>query len=216
MSSSDAPRSAAQATAWFPDELQFVADIAAHRSVSDAADALDAASRREAMEREAAIAAAYSRGFEEGREAGEDAEAARFRTASQSVSEALAQISARERVFTENLRDNLCALATAIARHVIGRELAADPQLVEQLVHRALEVFPIDQPVRVRVNPVDLAALATSGGSHPQLSHRESIWMPDPQVAPGGCIVEGRERIVDGRVDTALERAYRRITNNNA
>ncbi len=25
---------------------------------------------------------------------------------------------------------------------------------------------------------------------------------------PGGCIVEGKDRIVDGRVDLALERAY--------
>jgi hypothetical protein len=29
-------------------------------------------------------------------------------------------------------------------------------------------------------------------------------------------VVEGRERIVDGRVDTALERVYRRLTYNNA
>ena len=27
----------------------------------------------------------------------------------------------------------------------------------------------------------------------------------------GGCLVEGRERIIDGRVDTSLERAYRSI-----
>jgi flagellar biosynthesis/type III secretory pathway protein FliH len=214
MSSSDA--GASQAAAWFPDELQFVADVAARQSVSDAADALDAAARREALEREAAISAAYARGFEEGREAGAEAEAARFRTGSQAVAQALAQIAARERVFTENLKDNLCALAVGIARHIVGREIEGDATVTEQLVRNALESFPIDQPVRVRVNPADLAALSTNAGTHPSLSHRDSVWMADPLIAPGGCIVEGRERIIDGRIDTALERVYRKLTQSNA
>ena len=40
---------------------------------------------------------------------------------------------------------------------------------------------------------------------------RDASWLADARVARGGCLVEGRERIVDGRVDTALERAYRRM-----
>jgi flagellar biosynthesis/type III secretory pathway protein FliH len=33
----------------------------------------------------------------------------------------------------------------------------------------------------------------------------------DPAVGRGGCLVEGRERILDGRLDVALERAYRTL-----
>jgi flagellar biosynthesis/type III secretory pathway protein FliH len=36
-------------------------------------------------------------------------------------------------------------------------------------------------------------------------------WIGDSNVERGGCLTEGRERIIDGRVDTALERAYRTI-----
>jgi flagellar biosynthesis/type III secretory pathway protein FliH len=36
-------------------------------------------------------------------------------------------------------------------------------------------------------------------------------WVADPHIVRGGCLVEGRERIIDGRVDTSLERAYRSI-----
>ena len=45
---------------------------------------------------------------------------------------------------------------------------------------------------------------------------REARWLPDASIAPGGCVVEGRERIIDGRIDTALERVYRRLTYTNA
>jgi flagellar biosynthesis/type III secretory pathway protein FliH len=36
--------------------------------------------------------------------------------------------------------------------------------------------------------------------------------MADPAISAGGCLIEGHERIVDGRVDAALERLYRRLS----
>jgi len=62
---------------------------------------------------------------------------------------------------------------------------------------------------------MDLSAIeGASGANDPAaaLRSRDARWIADARVAPGGCIVEGRERIVDGRVDTALERIYRRLT----
>ena len=41
--------------------------------------------------------------------------------------------------------------------------------------------------------------------------NRDTTWVADPRVSRGGCLIEGRDRIVDGRVDAALERAYRRM-----
>jgi flagellar biosynthesis/type III secretory pathway protein FliH len=71
----------------------------------------------------------------------------------------------------------------------------------------------------VRVNPNDLAIIqATEEIVEPGTGEpaRELHWTGDPRIASGGCVVEGRERIVDGRVDTALERAYRRIAYHHA
>ena len=47
--------------------------------------------------------------------------------------------------------------------------------------------------------------------SAPITGSRDASWLADPRLARGGCLVEGRDRIVDGRVDTALERAYQRM-----
>jgi flagellar biosynthesis/type III secretory pathway protein FliH len=36
-------------------------------------------------------------------------------------------------------------------------------------------------------------------------------WVADVNVSRGGVLVEGMDRIIDGRIDTALDRAYRRM-----
>jgi flagellar biosynthesis/type III secretory pathway protein FliH len=48
------------------------------------------------------------------------------------------------------------------------------------------------------------------------VGRRELRWTPDARVARGGVLAEGRERIVDGRVDSALERMYRALARTHA
>ena len=231
----EAPSSTA--LAWAPVDLREViaaavaavapvAEIEEEREPEIDPEALLAAAReeerrREIAEWEARIADAYRRGFEEGREEGEIAEQARLRSAVRASEEALEELRLGEMRWTGTIEENVCALAVVVARQVIGRELADDSQPVVELVRSALAEFPIDQPMRIRVNPSDLSSISrsTSDGRDPLLSltrDRDARWLPDPAIAPGGCMVEGRERIIDGRVDVALERIYRRLTYTNA
>ena len=118
------------------------------------------------------------------------------------------------------MTENITALALTVARHIVGRELHSDAAAVADLAKRALAEFPIDQPMRVRVNPHDLSLLSQpviAGGDPVSIApNRDVRWLADARIQPGGCVVEGRERIVDGRVDTALERLYRNLTDNVA
>lgn len=177
------------------------------------------AARLAAEEREARVREAYEQGYEEGRREGEIAEGARLRTAVRAAEEALDEVRAGEVRWTGTIEENVCALAVAIARHVIGRELRGDVETVLGMVRDALAEFPVDQPIRVRLNPTDLTAVRQHQDEPPAdalTKDRDARWIADSQVAPGGCVVEGRDRIVDGRVDTALERIYRRLTYTNA
>ena len=74
--------------------------------------------------------------------------------------------------------------------------------------------------MRVRVNPHDLSLLSLPNAEDGQpvsiAPNRDVRWLADLRIHPGGCVVEGRERIVDGRVDTALERLYRKLTDHDA
>lgn len=219
--------------AWLLDELSPLSPDALDDETSIAVEEPSAEELRAAAdearelaladERDRLIAAAHAEGFAAGEATGRATEQASLAAALMAADQALDQLRAGESRWLEQLEDNVCALAVAIARQVIGRELEGDPNTLTDLLRRALSEFPIDQPVSIRVNPLDLAMLAAShppddgpGGTAAVAPNRETRWIADPTVLSGGCIVEGRERIIDGRVDAALERVYRRMTGNHA
>jgi len=172
--------------------------------------------RRQAEQRQAELDEAYQRGLEVGAAEVMQRDAALVRSALDAVEAAAAQVVAAERAWARTLQENLCALAVAVARNVIGRELKGDSHIVADLARRAVANFPAAEPVRVRVNPQDLSVLtlATSaeGGNIPVAPGRDVTWLADAEIKPGGCVVEGRHRVIDGRVDHALERLYQKLS----
>ena len=203
---------------WAPDDL--ASALHPHdtpRSAEETRRIEEEARRAEVEQR---IQEAQAAGYEGGRRDGELAASAHLRTAIVAAESALDQVRAGETKWQECVPENITALALAVARHIVGHELRSDPTTVADLVKRALAEFPIDQPLRVRVSPLDLSLLSQPGpeGGAPVMiaPNRDVRWMADSRIQPGGCVVEGRERIIDGRLDTALERLYRRLTDSDA
>lgn len=209
---------------WAPGDLGDAAwpaaDASGRRAEPSARDIELEFQERAQREAEQRITDACTAAYERGRAEGALAESARLRSAVEAAEAALDSIRANEARWQESTSANIAALAVAVARHVVGRELATDAGTVAELVRRALAEFPIDQPMRVRVNPQDLSLLSLpspQGGDAIAIApNRDVRWMADGRILAGGCVVEGRERIIDGRVDTALERLYRRLTDTDA
>jgi flagellar assembly protein FliH len=157
----------------------------------------------------------YARGYEQGFRAGEFAEAARLRSAIAAMEEGLISLERESARWVGNAEENVCALAVTVARHIIGREVSLDRDMIVETVKLALAEFPVSETVRVRLNPQDLqvisALLATDDGR--PINRGTVRWNADARLAPGSCLVEGSERIIDGRVDVGLERLYRRMSN---
>lgn len=198
----------------------FESEIYVSQSTIDAAKrvATDAA---DAQARQLELDAAYLRGVTEGRDEGERAERARLRGAVMAAESALDDVRTGESRWLANIEENIAAIAIAVAQQVITREVTTSGDIVVELVTRALQEFGLDQALSIRVNPGDLEALLSAervaGDDVATLTKgREVRWMSDARIEKGGCVVEGRERIVDGRVDTGLERLYRRLTHTNA
>jgi len=217
-----APRALGVTSVWAPQELDATPAAWAAFALPDEGLANPSAAPAPepgvpADEHEHAVREAWARGYEEGRIAGELAEMARLRTAVHAAEHALDELRAAEETWTGRIEENVCALAAAIARQVIGRELHGDPGVISDLVRRALTEFPIDQSLTVRVHPLDLSAIsaASLAGAESIGGGRELRWVADARLAPGGCMVEGRHRIIDGRIDTSLERVFRRLTYNS-
>jgi flagellar biosynthesis/type III secretory pathway protein FliH len=158
--------------------------------------------------------AAYAEGVAAGRAEGAEAARAELAAAAGALDAAAAEVAAHAARWTADLQAHVAALAVAVARHVIGREAVAGEPLVPDLVARAVAEFPADQPLAARVHPADVPALKAAWAGAPRAA--ELRWVPDAAVVRGGALVEGRERIVDGRVDAALERLYRAVGGHQA
>lgn len=167
---------------------------------------------------EAAVAEAREEGWAEGHrrgvEEGRRAEEARTRSVREAAARAVTEVEARVLRLEEAARKELPALATAIASHLVGQSVAADPAILARLVKQAVSEFLPDELIRIRLHPRDLALLSAPGGGDGggPVAGRAVRWVSDPEMRPGGCLVESRERLVDGRLSTALERIYLALT----
>jgi len=185
------------------------------------AAAAAAAAAELAAAQQDAVDAAYLRGVGDGREQGELAERARLRGAMMAAESALDDVRAGETRWLSNIEENIAAISIGVAQQIVVREVSAAPEIVLALVSRAVQEFGLDQALSIRVNPGDLASLQSAerelaDAMTTSATGRDVRWVHDARIEPGGCVVEGRERIVDARVDTGLERLYRRMTYTNA
>ncbi len=201
---------AAPAGVWALDELA-VAALPIEASLAGApASAMNAGPS--AQERAQMIDEAYARGLADGEKKGLAAAQARVTKALAVIDKITGEVRDVAALAPSILEENIAALAVIVARQIVAREVSVARELVADLVRRALTEFPVDQSTRIRVHPLDLSLLTLNeGGMAPITGARDVSWLADARVARGGCLVEGRDRIVDGRVDTALERAYHRM-----
>lgn len=153
---------------------------------------------------------AYARGRADGERAARTTLETSLHSALGTLAQAAQSVRMHEARWVTNIEENIAALAVSVAHHIVQREVATDHSFVATLVNNALGQYPVDQEITIRVSPDDLATCravieADNNGA------RTLRWIGDVSIQRGGCLTEGRERIIDGRVDTALERAYRTI-----
>lgn len=160
---------------------------------------------------EDATAEAHRRGVEEGRRS----ESERLRTALEAVRVVVDQVSAADEQREKEAQDRAAVVAVAVAAHLLEREVRTSPEVVSDLVRRAIAEFPVTDPLSVHMNPGDLALLARGvggEGAQTQLTSGQRVrWIPDPQIRSGGCLVEGGDQVVDARLSTTLDRLLRAI-----
>lgn len=156
----------------------------------------------------------FQHGYREGQMATRADMNRHLRTAMAAAGAATRALGEKSAAWEAAVRDDLAALAVVIARQIVAREIATTPETVAELVDRAVALFPTEHALRVRLNPDDFHALTSGVGDDAgDLPHGRAVrWIPDAEIAPGGCLVEGPSGIVDGRVDAALERIYRTLT----
>jgi flagellar biosynthesis/type III secretory pathway protein FliH len=199
---------------WSLEEIEPSKPAPAHpKRQAPAADALSD-EQVEALRIQSEFEEAYARGLEDGLAEAQRTMGAQLETALAAVGEAARALQASQSQWTHSAEQHIHALSVAVAQHVINRELRGDMHAVPDLVRRALAHYPLDEAVRIRLNPQDLSIISTAetGPGLRIAPGRNVQWLADSEIAPGGCLIEGRRRVVDGRVDHALERIYRQLS----
>lgn len=189
------------ATAWMWQELD-----------PEAAKDPETRAREEREALETSLREAYQRGVQDGLRQGAAQAEARLARTHDELERLIDEFGEASAAWKETMADSMAAVATAIARQILDREVRLDPEVVATLIDDALEVFPLDHAIRIRVSPADLALLKQSGATDRLTDGRWAQWTAEESLAPGSFLVEGPETIIDGRIDHALENLYRKMT----
>lgn len=171
--------------------------------------------------------AAYCRGFadgekngyEQGERAGAAAAMQPLEQVLQSLRQVLAGLEALHRRDARAFEKDLVQLALAVARKVVGREVAAAPDVVVDMLREGLARLEHPGALTIRMNPEDLKRLADVQTQllEGRVDSGRVRFEADAGVSPGGCYIESEAGDVDARVEQrfrtvaeALEAEHRR------
>lgn len=125
------------------------------------------------------------------------------------------QLSRTRRQLLERWEENVLQIAAAIAHQAIRRQLNQMPELPLSLLRESLELAVGCTSVKIRMNPDDLSALKPQVESllseFASLTRTETV--ADERIAPGGCVAETSQGIIDQRIETRLEQIIAELSN---
>lgn len=165
---------------------------------------------RSADEAEQKIGAAYQQGVQEGQvslrqEMGAQLEAMHVRMA-----RAIEEMSGMRQRFRQEAEQDVVALALAIARRILHRELTVAPDALLGLVKAALEKIEAREVHRVRIRPED-APMIKQFLEKMGLPQRVEV-LSDPGLERGAAILDSTRGALDASVETQLSEIERGLT----
>ncbi|MEY4376480.1 MAG: hypothetical protein RJB26_1030 [Pseudomonadota bacterium] len=146
---------------------------------------------------------AWREGFVKGQREGEAAGLARLARQVEQVDLLLTDLARPFTALDEQVASELLALAVALARQLVRRELRQDPMLVMGVVREALSMLPAAaRDIRVQVHPEDAAVIRANLAP----TAEERVWslQEDPMMMRGGCQVVSVSSRVDARLEQRL------------
>jgi flagellar assembly protein FliH len=170
-----------------------------------------------AREIEARVQAAFQKGQAAGEASGAQRAAQRIDPAIGAFNKMAEEIATLRKRFRAEVEEDTVKLAIAIARRVLHREVATDPEAILGLVMAAFQKLNARETQRLRVSPPDAALLQ---------EHRARLAVPqgleicaDGSLPAGSVIFETSRGEMDASIDTQLgeiERGFADIVKRRA
>jgi flagellar assembly protein FliH len=161
------------------------------------------------MEREGQLderlSEAHAAGVHEGEAAGKSRAAAEFQPVIERLARSIEETAGLRARLRREAEADLLGLALAIARRILRRELAVDPDALHGLVLAALAKLQSQEICRVRVHPAQASLVSACLQQVRSASPVEVI--ADPSAEPGAVIFETDR----GNLDASLEAQLKEI-----
>jgi flagellar assembly protein FliH len=148
-------------------------------------------------------AEAYKEAFDQGLAEGREAGRGEVRAQVEKLSAMFHDLARPFEVLDVEVERELLALAMALARQIVRRELKTDPTQIIGIIRDAIAALPVAaREVRVHLHPEDAAVVRQ------YLAPTESApaWtiVEDPVMARGGCQITTATSRIDARLETRL------------
>lgn len=156
-----------------------------------------------AEELEAIQRQAREEGFSHGREEGRREGLEKMSAQAQRFADLISALGTPFAELDQEVEEQLIALAVAMTRQLVRREVQTDPGYIVQAVREALSVLPAaSREIRVHLHPED-AQLVRETLS---LAEQERPWqiVDDPVLSRGDCRVCTDSSQIDARLETRL------------
>jgi flagellar assembly protein FliH len=148
------------------------------------------------------IHSAYQQGLREGQSAAQQAEAGQLDAMNVRLARTIEEMSGLRQRFRHEAEEDVVALALAIARRVLHRELTMAPEALLGLVKAALEKIEANEVHRIRVRPED-ASMVQQHLERMGLPRRVEV-IADPGLERGAAILDSSSGALDVSVETQL------------
>ena len=153
---------------------------------------------------------AHAAGVREGETAGRNRAAADLQPVIERLTRSIQDLASMRARLRRDAEADVVQLALAIARRVVRRELAVDPDALHGLVVAALEKLQGQEISRVKVHPSH-AGLVT-GCLRQAVSGAHVEVVSDPSREPGAIVFETARGNLDASVDAQLQEIERGLT----
>jgi len=162
------------------------------------------------QEAEARVRAAYNQGLAAGEAAARERAQQKLDPVLHGLNTIIAELATMRKHVRAEAEDDAVKLAIAIARRVLYRELATDPDAILGLVKAAFSKLNARETHRLRVSPSDAAVIQ---------EHRAKLQIPpgleiapDGSLTPGSAIFETSRGDLDASIETQLSEIDRGLT----
>lgn len=150
---------------------------------------------------------AYENGFAQGEKAGMEIAEGKTEVVMKRYAESIMELSKLRSALYARVEREVVKLAIEVAKKIVHREIQADQEIVETLVHVALSHVAEKSAVTVHLSPTDYNYLLEHRAQLSQNEGRDISLLADQSIERGGCLIQTE----CGDIDARIEEKFREV-----